>query len=139
MRGSRGGHARRVSGSGRNESRRGRAALAWEWSNGQALTIPGHRINKLQPKTVNIDHFPSRPHLIRSFKTRVFAPLRQASEREWGLRMLSPVHNVRLNSATGYITPKDMLAGCQQEIHAERDRKLEAARKQRQIRRQQAA
>ena len=39
----------------------------------------------------------------------------------------------------GYITPMDMLAGHQQEIHAERDRKLEEARKQRQIRRQQAA
>ena len=50
------------------------------------------------------------------------------------------LHNdVRLNSAIGYITPKDMLAGRQQEIHAERDRKLEEARKQRQIRRQQAA
>ena len=48
-------------------------------------------------------------------------------------------NNVRLNSATGYITPKDMLAGRQQEIHAERDRKLEAARKQRQIRGEQAA
>jgi hypothetical protein len=48
-------------------------------------------------------------------------------------------NNVRLNSATGYITPKDMLAGRQQEIHAERDRKLDAARKQRQIRRQHAA
>jgi putative transposase len=48
-------------------------------------------------------------------------------------------NNVRLNSAVGYITPKDMLAGRQQEIHAERDRKLEAARKQRQIRQQQAA
>jgi transposase InsO family protein len=47
-------------------------------------------------------------------------------------------NNVRLNSAVGYITPKDMLAGRQQEIHAGRDRKLEAARKQRQIRRQQA-
>src|SRR6202142_1931880 len=47
-------------------------------------------------------------------------------------------NNVRLNSATGYITPKDMLAGRQQEIHRERDRKLEAARHQRQIRRQQA-
>ena len=32
-------------------------------------------------------------------------------------------NNVRLNSATDYITPKDMLAGRQQEIHAERDRK----------------
>jgi putative transposase len=48
-------------------------------------------------------------------------------------------NNVRLNSAVGYITPKDMLAGRQQEIHADRDRKLEAARKQRQIRPQQAA
>jgi putative transposase len=48
-------------------------------------------------------------------------------------------NNVRLNSAIGYITPKDMLAGRQQEIHADRDRKLEAARQQRQIRRQAAA
>jgi transposase-like protein len=48
-------------------------------------------------------------------------------------------NNVRLNSATGYITPKNVLAGRQQEIHAERDRKLEAARQQRQSRRQQAA
>jgi transposase InsO family protein len=40
-------------------------------------------------------------------------------------------NNVRLNSATDYITPKDMLAG--------RDRKLEAARQQRQSRRQRAA
>ena len=46
-------------------------------------------------------------------------------------------NNIRLNSAVGYITPKDILAGRQQEIHTDRDRKLEAARKQRQIRRQQ--
>jgi len=48
-------------------------------------------------------------------------------------------NNVRLNSAVGYITPKDMLAGRRREIHAERDRKLEVSRKQRQVRRQQAA
>jgi transposase InsO family protein len=48
-------------------------------------------------------------------------------------------NNVRLNSAIGYVTPKDMLAGRQQEILAERDRKLEAARGQRQLRRQQVA
>jgi hypothetical protein len=47
-------------------------------------------------------------------------------------------NNVRLNSAVGYITPKDMLAGNQQEIQAERDRKLEAAREQRKNRRQRA-
>ena len=48
-------------------------------------------------------------------------------------------NNVRLNSASVYFTPKDMLAGQQQEIQAARDRKLEAARKERQIRRKQAA
>jgi len=48
-------------------------------------------------------------------------------------------NNVRLNSATGYITPKDMLAGRQEDIHAERDRKLEAARRMRKDRRQRAA
>jgi putative transposase len=48
-------------------------------------------------------------------------------------------NNVRLNCAIGYITPKDMLAGHQQEVQAERDGKLEAARQQRQIRRQQTA
>jgi transposase InsO family protein len=48
-------------------------------------------------------------------------------------------NNVRLNGAIGYITPKDMLAGRQQEIHSERDRKLEAARQQRQSRGQEAA
>jgi putative transposase len=48
-------------------------------------------------------------------------------------------NNVRLNSAIGYITPKDMLAGHQQEIQAERDRKLDAAKEQRKNRRQRAA
>jgi putative transposase len=48
-------------------------------------------------------------------------------------------NNVRLNSAIGYITPKDMLAGHQQEIQADRDRKLEAAREQRKNRRNRAA
>ncbi len=37
-------------------------------------------------------------------------------------------NDIRLNSAIGYITPKGMLAGHQQEIQAQRDRKLEAAR-----------
>jgi putative transposase len=48
-------------------------------------------------------------------------------------------NNVRLNSAIGYITPKDMLAGYQQEIQAEQDQKSEAAREQRKNRRQRAA
>ena len=48
-------------------------------------------------------------------------------------------NHVRLNSAIGYITPKDMLAGRQQEIKVERDRKLEAAREHRKNRRRQRA
>jgi hypothetical protein len=47
--------------------------------------------------------------------------------------------NVRLNSAIGYVTPKDMLAGHQEEIQAEWNRKLEAAREHRKNRRRRAA
>jgi len=46
-------------------------------------------------------------------------------------------NSVRLHSAIGYVTPKDMLTGRQDAIHAERDRKLEEARQQRQLRRRQ--
>jgi len=42
----------------------------------------------------------------------------------------------RLHSAIGYITPADRLAGRQNEIHADRDKKLEAARDRRKIARQ---
>ena len=48
-------------------------------------------------------------------------------------------NTVRLHSAIGFVTPADMLAGRQNEIHASRDRKLEQARRQRQLRRRQAA
>jgi transposase InsO family protein len=43
---------------------------------------------------------------------------------------------VRLHSAIGYITPADKLAGREQEIFVERDRKLESARELRKARRQ---
>jgi hypothetical protein len=46
---------------------------------------------------------------------------------------------LRLHSAIGCVTPKDMLAGHQQEIQVERDRKLDAAKEQRKNRRQRAA
>jgi len=48
-------------------------------------------------------------------------------------------NTVRLHSAIGYVTPQDMLDGRQQQIFRERDQKLEAARQERQLRRQQAA
>ena len=46
---------------------------------------------------------------------------------------------LRLHNSIVYVTPKDMLAGHQQEIQAERDRKLDAAKEQRNNRRQRAA
>ena len=42
----------------------------------------------------------------------------------------------RLHSAIGYVTPKDKLEGRAESIQAERDRKLEAAREARRLRRQ---
>lgn len=48
-------------------------------------------------------------------------------------------NHVRLNGAVGYITPKNMLAGRQQEIQVDRDRKLETARERRKNRRQRDA
>jgi hypothetical protein len=44
-------------------------------------------------------------------------------------------NTVRLHSALGYVTPKDMLEGHAPEILAARDRKLEAAREARKLRR----
>jgi transposase InsO family protein len=48
-------------------------------------------------------------------------------------------NTVRLHSATALITPADMLAGRQAEIHAARGRKLGEGRQQRQQRRRHAA
>jgi hypothetical protein len=55
-------------------------------------------------------------------------------------RALNKKHynNARLKSAV-YSHPRTYSPGVSKEIHAERDRKLEEARKQRQIHRQQAA
>ena len=46
-------------------------------------------------------------------------------------------NTVRLHSAIGYITPADRLATCQTQIFAARDIKLEVARQNRRIKRQQ--
>jgi len=46
---------------------------------------------------------------------------------------------VNLSWTIGFVAPADMLAGRQAEIHTARDRKLDQARQQRQLRRQKAA
>jgi transposase InsO family protein len=66
-------------------------------------------------------------------------PLNREDARRLIQRYVVHYNTVRLHSAIGFVTPQDMLAGRQAEIHAARDRKLEAARQQRQLRRQQVA
>lgn len=78
----------------------------------------------------------------RSLKSeciRPGTPLSREDARRLIQRYVHHYNTVRLHSAIGYVPPQDMLAGRQAEIHAARDRKLEAARQQRQLRRQQAA
>src|SRR3989454_9119612 len=58
-------------------------------------------------------------------------PLNREDAQRLIQRYVDHYNTVRLHSAIGFITPQDMLAGRQTEIHATRDRKLEAARQQR--------
>jgi transposase InsO family protein len=66
-------------------------------------------------------------------------PLTQEDARRLIQQYVDHYNTVRLHSAIGFITPADMMAGRQAEIHAARDRKLDEARQLRQKRRQQAA
>jgi transposase InsO family protein len=65
-------------------------------------------------------------------------PLTKQDARQLIGEYVEHYNTVRLHSATGYITPADMLAGRQMQILAERDRRLEHARQQRQERRRAA-
>ena len=66
-------------------------------------------------------------------------PLTSDDARRLIQKYVDHYNTVRLHSAIGYVTPADMLAGRQAEIHAARDRKLEEARQRRKTRREQAA
>ena len=65
-------------------------------------------------------------------------PLTPEDARRLIERYVDHCNTVRLHSAIGFVTPADMLAGRREQIHAARDRKLEQARQQRQLRRRQA-
>jgi putative transposase len=75
---------------------------------------------------------------LKSECIRRLTPLTVEDARRLIQSYVDRYNRVRLHSAIGYVTPQDMLAGRQAEIHAARDRKLEDARRQRQLRRQQA-
>jgi putative transposase len=62
---------------------------------------------------------------------RVLVPLSLEDARRIVSDYVVHYNQVRLHSAIGYITPKDKLEGRDQEIHAERDRKLAEARERR--------
>ncbi len=65
------------------------------------------------------------------------APLSLDDARRLVAEYIEHYNTVRLHSAIGYIAPADKLNGKDQEIFKERDQKLEAAREQRRIKRQQ--
>lgn len=75
----------------------------------------------------------------KSLKTeciRPKTPLNLEDARRIVGEFVTEYNTVRLHSAIGYVTPQDMLDGRQAQIHAERDKKLEAARERRRQRRQ---
>ncbi len=63
-------------------------------------------------------------------------PLTLEDARRIVERYVEHYNNVRLHSAIGYLTPADKLAGREQAIFAERDRKLTEARERRKVKRQ---
>ena len=89
-------------------------------------------------------HYPqSNGKLERFHKTikgeciRVKTPLSLDDARRLVAEYIEYYNTIRLHSAIGYIAPADKLNGREKEIFEERDRKLEAARQQRRIKRQQ--
>jgi transposase InsO family protein len=77
----------------------------------------------------------------KSLKSECIRPLTPLTQQDAGRligKYVDYYNNERLHSAIGYVTPMDMLAGRQKQIHAARDIKLEQARQKRQLRRQQA-
>src|SRR4051812_38572430 len=76
---------------------------------------------------------------LKSECIRPGTPLTLEDARRLIQQYVERYNTVRLHSAIGFITPADMLAGRQAEIHAARDRKLEEARQHRQKCRQKVA
>lgn len=72
---------------------------------------------------------------IKGEAIRRHEPLTPEQAREVVAAFVEHYNEVRLHSAIGYVTPADMLAGRAQEIWESRDRKLEAAREKRRLRR----
>jgi transposase InsO family protein len=71
-------------------------------------------------------------------RSRTAAPGSLEEARKIVAKYVEDYNHVRLQSALGYVTPADKLAGREQVIYDERDRKLEEARARRAAARQAA-
>lgn len=76
---------------------------------------------------------------MKSEAIRVTQPDTLEAARELVTRFVDHYNGTRLHSAIDYIAPNDMLAGKHDAILAERDRRLEAARELRRLKRQDLA
>lgn len=72
---------------------------------------------------------------VKSDAIRPKAPASLDEARQVVTEFVEHYNTVRLHSAIGFVTPHDKLAGRERHIWAERDRKLQAAREQRRLRR----
>lgn len=75
---------------------------------------------------------------VKSSTVRVKSPESLDDARSMVANFVTDYNQKRLHSAIGYVTPKDKLEGREQTIWDERDRKLEAARECRRVRRAEA-
>ena len=73
---------------------------------------------------------------LKSECIRPKTPLNPEGARRVVDEFVTHYNTVRLHAAIGYVTPQDMLDGRQAQIHAQRDRRLKAAREERRQRRQ---
>jgi len=88
------------------------------------IEVIPERASELHLEALAPDHLRQRgSRACRTSEPRPTVPNR--TENRAGTNRLKENASGRLNGAVDYITPKDMLAGWQQEIHTERDRKLE--------------
>ncbi len=76
---------------------------------------------------------------LKSEAIRISAPDTPDAARPLVARFVDYYNGVRLHSAIDYVAPNDMLAGKHDAIIEERDRRLEAARELRRVRRQELA
>ena len=104
------------------------------------IRISGMTPVRTSPNYPQSNDKPERWHKsLKSECIRLGTPLSLEDAKRLIQQYVDRYNYLRLYSASGYVTPKDMLAGHQQEIRAERDRKLDAAKEQRKSGRQRAA